>query len=259
MRRCVPDRAWIRQTIMKQKLLGLSQRYVTALQQHLKSGPRGSFQPALRLGHQAVALGLETLDLARIHELASVTLELSQSRNGSSEQAEMFFNEALTAIEETHPAAQQSRVRLSQLQETLGRRTEELAASQRHWQRGAVRQKVREKVLAKGGKADHNGLEESLQLQSRLRQLTHRAIATQENDRYQISHELQDEIAQTLLGINVRLLSVKQLARSNSQGLKHSIASVQRLVVKSARSVRRFARKLDAPHPMPGARSILAV
>jgi signal transduction histidine kinase len=244
---------------MKQKLNGLSQRYLTALRKHLQPGAPGSFQPAFRLGRQAVALGLETLDLARIHEEALVILELSEDGNGQTKRAEIFFNEALTPIVETHRAARQSKVRLSQLQETLGRRTEELAASQRQRQRGAVRQKVREKVFAKGGKAHSKCLEESLQLQSRLRQLTHRAIATQEKERYQISHELQDDIAQTLLGINVRLLTVKQLARSNSEGLKNAIASVQRLVVISARSVRRFARKLDAPHPRPGARSMPVV
>ena len=55
--------------------------------------------------------------------------------------------------------------------------------------------------------------------------------------------ELQDEIAQTLLGINVRLLSLKQEARNNTKGLKNEIASTQRLVVKSAKSVRRVARE----------------
>ena len=64
-----------------------------------------------------------------------------------------------------------------------------------------------------------------------------------------ISHELQDEIAQTLLGINVRLLSLKRGAGSNTKSLKDEIASAQRLVAKSARSVRRFARELGEHHP----------
>jgi signal transduction histidine kinase len=76
-----------------------------------------------------------------------------------------------------------------------------------------------------------------------LRQLTHQVLAAQEDERHKISHELQDEIAQTLLGINVRLLSLKQEARSNTRGLKNEIASTQRLVAKSAQSVRQAARK----------------
>ena len=93
------------------------------------------------------------------------------------------------------------------------------------------------------GKHHQKCLEESLQLQKRLRQLTHRVIAAQENDRQNISRELQDEIGQTLLGINVRLLSLKQQSRSNAKGLKNEIATTQRLVLKSARSVRRVARE----------------
>jgi hypothetical protein len=76
-----------------------------------------------------------------------------------------------------------------------------------------------------------------------LRQLTHQVLAAQEDERKKISRELQDEIAQTLLGINVRLLTLKQEARSNTKGLKNEIASTQRLVLKSAKSVRRAARE----------------
>jgi hypothetical protein len=57
----------------------------------------------------------------------------------------------------------------------------------------------------------------------------------------QISRELQNRIAQTLLGIHVRLLGLKQGARVNAQGLKNEIAGTQRLVVESARSMRRIA------------------
>ena len=55
--------------------------------------------------------------------------------------------------------------------------------------------------------------------------------------------ELQNEIVQTLLGINVRLLSLKQEARNNTRGFKNEIASTQRLVVKSVQSVRNVARE----------------
>ena len=85
---------------------------MTALRKHLKQGPRASLQPALGLGRQAVALGLETLDLARIHEQALATLELSNSKNGFIKRAEIFFTEAITPIVETHRAARQSKVRL---------------------------------------------------------------------------------------------------------------------------------------------------
>ena len=228
---------------MKQKLTKLSQRYVTALRKHLKQGPRASLQPALGLGRQAVALGVETLELARIHERAHTTLELSNSKNGVIKRAEIFFTEAITPIVETQRAARQTKVDLSRLKETLGQRTEELAVTNRQLQRGVVRRKAMEEAFEKSGQHHHKSLEESLQLQKRLRQLTHQVLAAQEDERKNISRELQDKIAQTLLGINVRLLSLKQEARSNTKGLKNEIASTQRLVVKSAKSVRRIAHE----------------
>jgi len=99
---------------MKRKLIRLSQRYLASLQKHLKQGPRASLQPAPQTGRQAVALGLETLDVARIHEGALATLEASSSRDGIIKRAEMFFSEAITPIEKTHRAALKANVRLSQ-------------------------------------------------------------------------------------------------------------------------------------------------
>jgi len=237
---------------MKQKLIRLSQQYVAALGKHLKQGPQASLQPALGLGRQAVALGLETLELARIHEQALATLELSNTKNGFTKLAGVFFTEVNTPIEETHRTARQTKVHLSRLKETLDLRTEELAVSSRQLQRGVVRRKAMEDAAEKSGKHHNKCLEESLQLQKRLRQLTHRVLAAQEDDRKSISRELQDEIAQTLLGINVRLLTLKQQARNNTKGLKNEIASTQRLVVKSAKSVRRVARELGLHRPAPG-------
>jgi signal transduction histidine kinase len=108
---------------------------------------------------------------------------------------------------------------------------------------------VTEEVSAINGKSHDKCLEESLELQKCLRQLTHRVLEAQEDERKKLSRELQDEIAQTLLGINVRLLSLKQGDRSNIQSLKNEIASTQRLVVKSARTVQRYAHKLEVHQP----------
>jgi signal transduction histidine kinase len=231
---------------MKQNLIRLSERYVTALRNQLNQGPQASLQPALRLGREAVALGLETLDLARIHEQSLATLELSNIKNGFTKLAGIFFTEANTLIEETHHAARQTQAHLGKVMAALGRRTEELAVCNRQLQKGADQRKVMEDDFAKRGKLHRKSLEESLELQKRLRQLTHRVMEAQENERKKISRELQDEIAQTLLGINVRLLSLKNEARSNTKGFKKEIASTQRLLVKSARSVRQVGRKIGS-------------
>ena len=229
---------------MKVNLNRLSNNYQAALRKHLQQGPRASLQPALKLGRAAAVLGLETLELARMHERAITTLELTGSKNGALKRAVIFFNEANSAIEETHRAARQGAVHLSGLKETLDQRTAELAATNRQLKRGVVRRKLMEDALEKRKCRYKNRLEESLQLQNRLRLLTHRVLVAQEDERKNISHELQDEIAQTLLGINVRLLSLKQAARSNNKGFKNEITSTQELVAKSAQSVRRVARKI---------------
>jgi signal transduction histidine kinase len=231
------------QDSMKQKLARLSRRYAEALGKHLNQGSRASGQPAFELGRRAVTLGLETLELARIHEQAVAMLELSKKRDGYLKRAEAFFSEALTPIVETHRAARKSKIDLNRLNEALNRRTLELASTNRLLQRGIVRRKGVESALKKSGIRYSRLLKDSLRLQDGLRQLTHRVLASQEDERKKISRELQDEIAQTLLGINVRLVSLKQEARTNTKGLKNEIASTQRLVVKSAKSVRRAARE----------------
>ena len=231
---------------MKQKLIGLSEKYVAALSKHLKEGPQASLEPALELGREAVALGLETLDLAGIHEEALMLLELSKTKNAFTRLAAIFFTEANTLIEKTHLAARQTKVHLGKLMAKLGQRTKELAVSNRQLRQGVARRRIMENDYAKRGKRHQKSLDESLELQKRLRQLTHQVIAAQENERKKISHKLQDEIAQTLLGINIRLLSLKQAARINKKGLRNEIASTQRLVAKSAKSVRQVGRKIGS-------------
>jgi two-component system sensor histidine kinase DegS len=228
---------------MKRKMMLLAGRYRTALRTHLKAGRGTNMQPALKLGRQAVALGLETLELARMHEQALVTLKLAGANNGATRRAEIFFTEVISPVVETHRAARESKTQLNRLNETLNRRTVELAVTNRQLQRGIIRRKHVEGALKKSGKHYARLLKDSLQLQEVLRQLTHEVLTAQEDERKKISRELQDEIAQTLLGINVRLLSLKQEARTNTKGLKNEIASTQRLVLKSAKSVRRVARE----------------
>jgi signal transduction histidine kinase len=228
---------------MKQKSTGLSQRYVTALGKHLKAGRRASLRPALALGRRAVVLGLETLELARIHERAVAALEAVNGKDGIVKRAEVFFTEALTPIVETHRAARQSKADLNRLNEILSRRTLELATTNRLLKRGIVRRKSVEAALKKSGIHYTKLLKDSLQLQEGLRYLTHKVLVAQEEERKKISHELKDEIAQTLLGINVRLVSLKQEVRNNTEGLKNEIASTRRLVVKSTKSVQRVARQ----------------
>jgi signal transduction histidine kinase len=233
---------------LKPKLPELAQRYVTALRKHLKDGPRASLRPALKLGCQGLALGLKTLGLARIHELALMELKVSPGKSGDFQRATDFFSEAATPIDETLPAGRLARSRLDRLKRSLDLRSKELAATNRQMEKGVRRGKVLAKDFEKRGKVHERRMRESLQLQDRLRHLTHRVLAAQEQERKSISLQLQDEIAQTLLSIQVRLMNLKAAARGNTSNLTKEIASTQKLVIQSVRSINRFARELGLHH-----------
>src|SRR5438132_765092 len=124
----------MRQSTMKLTWRRLSQRYGEALRRHLKQDPATSLRSAGGWGRQAVARGVETLDVARMHAAALAMLEISGNRNGIEKRAEKFFAEAIIPIENTHEAARKSRGRLGRLKERLDRRTVELAVSNRSLQ-----------------------------------------------------------------------------------------------------------------------------
>lgn len=94
----------------------VSRLYHAVLRKYLRQGPSSDLEPA-------VALGLETLDTARIHEIALVVLVLpSYSLNISNAlmgRAGLFFAEAITSIENTHRGAREANAHRSRTVEDL--------------------------------------------------------------------------------------------------------------------------------------------
>jgi len=226
---------------MKKKLTRLARSYQAALQKHLQQGPQASLAPAQGLGRQAAGLALETLDVARMHQAALVALEAASSRDGIIERAELFFAETIAPIEKTHRAALKTNVHLIQVEKKLGRRTVDLAAANQSLQRKIVQRKSAEQSLKTSTGNYARLVKESGRLQKHLRRLTHQILSSQEAQRTKISRELHNEVAQTLLGINVQLITLKQATAINSAGLQKEIASTQRLVKNSTRMMEQFA------------------
>jgi signal transduction histidine kinase len=233
---------------MKRKLFNLSRRYQAALRKHLKQGRQAGLESAQGLGSQALSAGMQTLELARLHEQTLVTDVLPACppgrRDALIKQAGVFFAVAITPIEKTHRTAREATAYLKKFIETLSRRTVELAASNLELKLEIVQRKAAEEALRKSEHHYSQLLEKSDRLQQQMRHLSRQILSAQEDERKKISRELHDVIAQTLTGINVRLSALKKEAATNIKGLDRNIARTQRLVEKSVKIVHEFAREL---------------
>jgi len=233
---------------MKRKLFNLSRHYQAALRKHLKQGRQANLEAARGLGSQALSAGMQTLELARLHEQTLVTDVLpgypAGRRDALIKQAGVFFAVAITPIEETHRTTREATAYLKKFIETLSRRTVELAASNLELNLEITQRKAAEDALKKSEHHYSQLLEKSDRLQEQLRQLSRQILSAQEDERKKISRELHDVIAQTLTGINVRLAALKKEAAINTKGLDRNIARTQRLVEKSVNLVHDFAREL---------------
>lgn len=235
---------------MKRKGRVLQRPYRVALQQYVEEESAASVQPAWELGRQAVALGLETLDLALIHENALLLVIAAASKDDATfkkrlgKRSGKFFAEAILPLEETHRTAIDTNVHLSELNKALDRRTRELAASNLKLQREVEQRRSVEESLRKSVKRSDNLLQQSRQMQEQLRLLSRRVLSAQEEERKRVSRDLHDVIAQMLTGINLQLATLKTDAAVNSREISQKITRTQRLVEKSVDAVHRFAREL---------------
>ena len=237
---------------MRNDLQALSQKYENALRRHLTSRGEAAPSRAAALGREAASLGLETLELARMHEQALAVLVPSSTsaarRETLRKRARAFFVEATSPIERSHPAATKAKRHCRKLSETLRARTDELALSKRDARRKTSQRKTSEKTLKKKGELFEKLLKESKAVQERLRGLTRRALTSQEEERGRTSRKLQDEIAKALLGVNIRLLVMGREGAEAAKRLLKDIAMTERLIKRSKLKMRRAARDFRAPN-----------
>lgn len=227
----------------------LSERYLAALRTHLEKGAEASLHEAHEIGCQAVFLKLETLDVATIHEEALASLLSSNlsmnARKDLTDCASVFFIEALTEIEGTHQAAVRVNAHLNQMHTTLDRLTLDLADSNRKLEKGIYDRKQAEAALEAGAENFRRLLKESRILERHLQNVVRKILSVNEVERWHMSLQLNDEIAQTMLGIHVRLLALKKAHTSSQASHSKEISTIQRLVQKSAKTINSFTREFD--------------
>ena len=220
---------------------GWTRRYESALRKHLDRKPGSPDSTGQALGRQAVALGLETLDLAKAHAKALTALIAPQmparTRVSQIRRAGEFFAEAAIRIEKTHRAAIETDALILQLNLSLRQRTTESTASLQRLTDSIRLRREAEADLEKSGKNHARVLAESNRLLKNLRVLTHSCLAAQEEGRRLVSRQLQDEIGQGLLGIHVQLLTLKKALRASTMSLRKEIGSAQRVASKSTRKI----------------------
>ena len=233
---------------MKRELFKLSRLYQEALRTYLEQGAHASLAAVRGLGSKALAAGLQTLDLAKLHEQTLITELLpgypAGRRAAVIRQAGIFFAVAVLPIEKSHRGGRDATVQLKKFIEMLSQRTVELAASNLELEQEILQRVAVEAALKQSERHYSRLLEQSDRLQEQLRQLSRQILSAQEEERKRISRELHDVIAQTLTGINIRLATLKKAAAENTKGLEHNIALTQKLVEKSVDIVHQFAREL---------------
>jgi PAS domain S-box-containing protein len=106
------------------------------------------------------------------------------------------------------------------------------------------RRRTVEKSLRQSRQIQTLLLKESKRMEEELRLLSHQILHTQEEERKRISQNLHDEIAQTLVAINVHLATLARRATSNPSAIAGEIVETQKMVERSVESVHRFAMGL---------------
>ena len=225
-----------------------SSHYQASLLRYLKQGTGARLKPAHSMGQEALAAGFLTLDMAKLHERILITEVLPgcpvRKRAALIKRAGIFFTEAIVPFEKAHRKTRDDDAHLKRIVEALSQRTVELAASNLELSQEIAQRKFVEQALKKSERHYSKLLEQSDRLQEQLRQLSRQILSAQEEERKRISRELHDVIAQTLMGINLRLSSLKKEAAKNTKGLELNIANTQKLVEKSVSIIHEFAREL---------------
>lgn len=137
---------------------------------------------------------------------------------------------------------------LTKLTATLASRIQELTDANRELRRGLARHDAVNRSLVIKGKKRSLLLEESLNFENQLQQITRQILIVKEDGRKKMSLHLQDEIVQTLEGIHLRLLVLNKEVSAGREDFKKEIAITQDLVLNSVGVINKFAHECGLQH-----------
>ncbi len=233
----------------------LSTEYLAGLRAHLRQDRRAA-QPcppaAQDLGCDAVILGLETLDLAKIHESALASLLLAApaaepARLDLTGRAEAFFTEAIVPIERNHHSARDANVNLDEVLATLEQRTADLALCQSELKCEILARTHAETILRDSKRDSLRLLKDSRALEQQLQGMARQILSATEAERSKLSLQLNHDIAQTLLGIHIRMVALQQEVATHCGGIPDKIAAIQRLVQQSMKVIAQLTHEFGSP------------
>jgi len=215
-----------------------SRRYKAAVRRYLRPEKSGGLPAAANLGRQATALGLETLDVARVHEQALITMTPPADEPGNVgcerlERADSFFKETVVPIEATHRAARKADSRIDRLTRTLRQRTAESSASDEQLEQAIARREAVEASAEARAVRHDKLLAEAQRIQKRLRDEMRGILSQRESERKRLGGQLRNEIAQALLAIDLSLLALRTSGRVNTDEIEKGIAEAERILQES--------------------------
>ncbi len=124
----------------------------------------------------------------------------------------------------------------------------DLANSNRDLQQGITERITAEAALESSERVSSRLLNESRLLEQQLKDMTRQIMSVDEVERKKMSLQLHDDIGQTLLGIYMRLLTLKKQMVARHEELTQEIATTQRLVEAAVKTINQFAHEFGIPH-----------
>ena len=225
----------------------LTGHYLGALRTYVLEDRAVGHAPAHDLGRQAVTIGLETLDLAKIHAKALSVLIPDgvdeERKEDLTRRAATFFAEVIEPIEKTHRLAKKADADLNRLKATLIKRTSDLADSKRKLKKGVALRKASLATQKASEAQSRKLLLEARALQRHLQDMAHQILVVNEDERREMSLKLQDEIAQTLVAIHFRLVELGKELSVRTEAFKMEIAKTQRMVEETVEIINDCARE----------------